>query len=73
MSSDWALVMQALAFAVWHLGTDTQYMGGDILQGLALGIASHGMMGLALGIIFQRTRNLIAPSIVHVANNMFGS
>lgn len=73
MSSDWALVMQALVFAVWHLGADTQFMGGDILQGLALGIASHSMMGLALGIIFQRTRNLIAPSIVHVANNMFGS
>ena len=72
MSSDWALVLQALAFAVWHLGADTQFMGGDILQGLALGIASHSMMGLALGIIFQRTRNLIAPSIVHVATNMFG-
>lgn len=72
MSSDWALVAQALAFAVWHLGADTQFMGGDVLQGLALGIASHSMMGLALGIIFQRTRNLIAPSIVHVATNMFG-
>jgi membrane protease YdiL (CAAX protease family) len=73
MSSDWALVIQALAFAVWHLGTDTQYMGGDVLQGLALGIASHSILGLAVGIIFQRTRNLIAPSIVHVVNNMFGS
>lgn len=72
MSSDWALVAQALAFAVWHLGADTQFMGGDVLQGLALGIASHSIMGLALGIIFQRTRNLIAPSIVHVATNMFG-
>lgn len=72
MSSDWALVAQALAFAVWHLGADTQFMGGDVLQGLALGIASHSIMGLALGIIFQRARNLIAPSIVHVATNMFG-
>ena len=73
MSSDWALVIQALAFAVWHLGADTQFMGGDVLQGFALGIASHSMMGLAMGIIFQRTRNLIAPSIVHVVTNMFGS
>lgn len=72
MSSDWALVIQALAFAVWHLGADTQFMGGDVMQGLALGIASHSMMGLALGIIFQRTRNLIAPSIIHVVVNMFG-
>lgn len=73
MSSDWALVVQALAFAVWHLGADTQFMGGNVLQGLALGIASHSMLGLALGIVFQRTRNLIAPSIIHIANNMFGS
>jgi membrane protease YdiL (CAAX protease family) len=73
MASDWALVFQALTFAIWHLGADTQYMGGELLQGLALGIASHSMLGLAVGIIFQRTRNLIAPSLVHVANNMFGS
>lgn len=73
MSSDWALVVQALAFAVWHLGADTQYMGGDVLQGLALGIASHSIFGLAMGVIFQRTRNLIAPSIAHVVINMFGN
>lgn len=73
MASDWALVIQALVFAVWHLGADTQFMGGDILQGLALGIASHSIFGLAMGIIFQRTRNLIAPSIVHVVINMFGN
>jgi membrane protease YdiL (CAAX protease family) len=73
MGSDWALVLQALIFAVWHLGTDTQFMGGDVWQGLALGIASHSIFGLAMGVIFQRTRNLIAPSIVHVVINMFGN
>jgi membrane protease YdiL (CAAX protease family) len=73
LGSDWALVLQALVFAVWHLGADTQFMGGDVLQGLALGIASHSISGLAMGVIFQRTRNLIAPSITHVVINMFGS
>lgn len=73
IGSEWALVIQALIFAIWHLGFDTQTMGGDILQGLALGIASHSISGLAMGIIFQRTRNLIAPSITHVIINMFGS
>lgn len=73
LGSDWALVLQALVFAIWHLGADTQFMGGDVLQGLALGIASHSISGLAMGVIFQRTRNLIAPSIVHVVINMFGS
>lgn len=72
LGSDWALVLQALVFAVWHLGADTQFMGGDVWQGLALGIASHSISGLAMGVIFQRTRNLIAPSIVHVVINMFG-
>jgi membrane protease YdiL (CAAX protease family) len=73
LGSDWALVIQALAFAIWHLGADTQFMGGDVLQGLALGIASHSISGLAMGVIFQRTRNLIAPAITHVVINMFGS
>jgi membrane protease YdiL (CAAX protease family) len=72
VNSDWALVIQALLFGVWHLGLDTQTMDRDILQGFALGIASHSILGLGVGIIFQRTRNLVAPSIVHVANNMFG-
>ena len=72
MHSDWSLVIQALLFGIWHLGFDTQTMGGDVLQGLALGIASHSISGLAMGVIFQRTRNLIAPSIIHVVINMFG-
>ena len=72
VNSDWALVIQALLFGVWHLGLDTQTMDRDILQGFALGIASHSILGLGVGIIFQRTRNLVAPSIVHVASNMFG-
>jgi len=73
MNTDWAVVIQALLFGIWHLGVNTEMMGRDILAGLALGIASHSIFGLAMGIIFQRTRNLVAPSIVHVANNMFSS
>jgi membrane protease YdiL (CAAX protease family) len=73
MNSEWALVIQALLFGIWHLGFDTQTMGGDVLQGLALGIASHSISGLAMGVIFRRTRNLIAPSVVHIVINMFGT
>lgn len=73
VKSDWAIVIQALMFALWHIGFDTQTMGGDMLAGLALGIASHSMFGLAMGIIFHRTRNLVASSIVHVVINMFSS
>ena len=73
MKSDWALVVQALVFGIWHLGFDTQTMGGDVIGGLALGIASHSIFGLAMGILFHRTRNLVAPSVIHVVINMFGS
>jgi len=73
MTPDWAIVIQALVFALWHVGFDTQTMGGDVIAGLALGIASHSIFGLAMGIIFYRTRNLVAPSIVHVVINMFSS
>jgi membrane protease YdiL (CAAX protease family) len=73
MRSDWVLVIQALLFGIWHLGFDTQTMGGDVVQGLALGVASHSISGIMMGIIFRRTRNLIAPSIVHIVINMFGN
>ena len=73
MKTDWALVIQALVFGIWHLGFDTQTMGGDVIGGLALGIASHSIFGLAMGVLFQRTRNLITPSVIHVVINMFGS
>lgn len=40
---------------------------------IASTIVYQGFMGVAFGIIFERTRNLIAPSIVHVVLNVFGS
>lgn len=73
MKTDWTLVIQAFVFGIWHLGFDTQTMGGDVIGGLALGIASHSIFGLAMGVLFQRTRNLITPSVIHVFINMFGS
>jgi len=73
MKADWALVIQALVFGLWHIGLDTRTMGGDWVAGLALGIASHSIFGLVMGILFQRTRNLIAPSVIHVLINMFGN
>jgi membrane protease YdiL (CAAX protease family) len=50
-----------------------------VITGLG-GMAFHnmiddyqGFMGVVFGIIFERTRSLIAPSIVHVVLNVFGS
>jgi membrane protease YdiL (CAAX protease family) len=68
-TSSWALVIQAWVFGLWHLGLDIHTMNGDVLGGLALSILSHSLIGLAYGIIFYRTRNLVACSILHIVLN----
>jgi membrane protease YdiL (CAAX protease family) len=72
LTTPWALVIQALVFGAWHLGLTTRDMGGDVVAGLALAILSQSVFGLAMGIIFWRTRNLVASSAVHVALNTLG-
>lgn len=69
----WALVLQALLFGVWHLGlgfTNTGHAG--LVPALASTIVHQSLIGLALGILFERTRNLVVPSVVHVALNSMG-
>ena len=69
-SSSWAIVLQALAFGIWHLGIGYRETGGqDIIAGAASAIIIRAMAGLAFGIIFQRTRNLLACSVFHVITN----
>jgi membrane protease YdiL (CAAX protease family) len=66
----WALVLQALVFGAWHLGlgfTDTGHAGW--LPALASTLINQAVVGLAYGVVFGRTRNLLAPSIVHVVFN----
>ncbi len=69
----WALVGQALVFGVWHLGlgyTTTDHSG--LLPALASTVVQQAVIGLAFGVLFERTRNLLAPSIVHVVLNSMG-
>jgi membrane protease YdiL (CAAX protease family) len=64
----WALVVGA-----WHLGlgfTNTGHEGW--LPALASVIVHQAVVGLAFGVIFERTRNLLAPSVVHIVVNMVG-
>jgi membrane protease YdiL (CAAX protease family) len=66
----WALVLQALVFGVWHLGlgyTNTGHTG--LLPAIAVIILQQSLIGLALGTLFERTRNLLVPSVVHIAVN----
>jgi membrane protease YdiL (CAAX protease family) len=68
-SPAWALVIQAIAFGLWHFGLGMSSTGGDPLAAAASTILFQGTMGLAFGVMFARTGSLIAGSISHVALN----
>ncbi len=72
MSSPWALTVQAFLFGLWHLRANTNMMDGNLLAGLAFCIVSQTVSGLVFGYVFERTRNLIAPTVAHVAMNTLG-
>lgn len=73
LSPPWAVVLQALIFGVWHLGLGFSNTGGDgLLPAVAATLVSQAMLGMGFGMIFERTRNLLAPSIVHVLFNSMG-
>lgn len=67
-----ALAAQALLFGLWHLRSNTAAFGGNVLAGVAWCIVSQGFIGLALGYVFHRTRNLVAPTVAHVMVNVMG-
>lgn len=64
VGTTWAAVLSSIGFGLWHLGVDTT--GGNYLAGAAVGILSQGTFGLAMAIVFLRTRNLLAPTIIHI-------
>lgn len=68
----WALVIQAIAFGLWHFGLGMSSTGGDPLAAAASTIVYQGTMGLAFGVMFARTGSLIAGSISHVVLNSIG-
>ena len=66
---EWGLVLASLGFGWWHIGSIHDWAGDDLLLAAALNVVVQAPMGLALGVIFDRTRNLLAPSVVHVVAN----
>ncbi len=69
ISPSWALVVSSLGFGLSHIGFDPEQLGGDLLAGAARSILIQGSIGLGLGVIFLRTRNLLACSVIHVVVN----
>jgi membrane protease YdiL (CAAX protease family) len=73
ISPEWAIVVQALVFGAWHLGLGYTNTGGSgLLPALASVIVHQAVIGLAFGIVFERTRNLLAPAVAHVLANSIG-
>lgn len=63
----WGLALSALVFGVFHVGVNARLeTGGDLLAAACAGIAGQMPYGIALGVIFQRTRNLLAGSVTHM-------
>jgi len=74
VGGNWAIVSQAIVFAAWHLGLGfTMTNGGDFLLSTATVIAYLAPLGVAFGIIYARTGNLVAGSAAHVSINLLGS
>ena len=70
---EWAIVIQALVFGAWHLGLGYTNTGGaGLLPAVAITIVHQATIGLAFGIVFERTRSILAPSVAHILANSMG-
>lgn len=67
MRTQWAVLIQALAFAAFHYPLDIRVMHGDIASAIAVMICVQGLFGYALGILTVRTRSILIGSIFHAA------
>lgn len=68
----WSLVVSSLVFGAVHWGSTTRMTGGDYLAGLAVTVVLQACSGLVFGLMFMRTRSLIAPTVAHITLNMIG-
>jgi hypothetical protein len=66
-----AIVISALVFGLWHIGAAMVEVG-SLAGAIAVCIYSTSVYGLAFGVLMERTRNLLAPSLVHVVTNALG-
>jgi membrane protease YdiL (CAAX protease family) len=62
----WALVVQAFAFGLWHLHASAFAHPHALMIALAMMVANHAVMGLAMGYLTIRTGNIAIPSAFHL-------
>jgi membrane protease YdiL (CAAX protease family) len=67
----WGIVLSSIVFGMGHVVTDTQgQTHNQLLVGMVIGILQQGAGSLGLAIVFHRTRNLLATSVIHVVTNV---
>ncbi|MDB4875625.1 MAG: hypothetical protein JWM41_2071 [Gemmatimonadetes bacterium] len=66
MANDWALVIQAILFAVPHIGS-TIHEYHSVAMALANVVALNAPIAMALGIMALRSRSLVLPTVVHIS------
>ncbi len=66
MSTDLAILVQALAFGAWHYRSDMAGYHGNVVAAIGDMIASQAMFGLAMGYLRMRTGNVALPSAFHL-------
>lgn len=70
LGTSWAIVIQAITFGVWHFAANSGSLGiTGIAAVTAFCVVRSATFGLAYGIVFHRTRNLLACSAIHVVTN----
>ena len=62
-------VVAAVVFGLWHLTNLTYQALGPTVQQVAIAT----LIGLVIGVFYERTRNLIGASIVHSLNDFLGT
>lgn len=72
LGSGWGMVLSSLVFGLWHIGAQTQQLGGNMLAGAAASIVLQATAGLGLAVMVQRTGSLLPSSIHHVLGNSSG-
>jgi membrane protease YdiL (CAAX protease family) len=73
LNPSWAIVIQALTFGMWHFAVHYKSMSiNGITAVIMFSFVRTATFGIAYGIIFQRTRNLLASSVFHVVFNSLG-
>jgi len=73
VSTPWAVVLSTLAFALWHTAPYTAAAGGKIVVGIGMALFGYPtVVGLGMAVIFLRTRNLFAGSLIHALLDIMG-